>query len=146
MTVEDYPDVIALWRSSEGLGLSDADEPGAIAAYLKRNPGLSLVATAGDEVVGAVLCGHDGRRGYLHHLAIARSHRGEGTGREIVSRCLNSLAAEGIRRCHIFVRAENESGQGFWRSVDWWPRPDLLVMTSDTPASGVAATGGRGSG
>jgi hypothetical protein len=73
----DYDTVLALWRSCEGIGLSDSDTREAIATYLARNPGLSLVATDADGViVGAVLGGHDGRRGYLHHLAVAPAHRG----------------------------------------------------------------------
>lgn len=82
MTVQDYEEVLALWRSSEGIGLSDADSRENIARFLERNPGLSFVAYDGQELIGAVLCGYDGRRGYIHHLAVAESHRRRRLGRE----------------------------------------------------------------
>ena len=88
MTSEDYDAVYALWQATEGLGLSDADSREAIARYLERNPGLSFIAVENEELLGTVLCGHDGRRGYLHHLAVARSHRGQGLGRRLAQRAL----------------------------------------------------------
>jgi len=131
LTEADIVEVLALWTASEGVGLRGADEPGALARYLARNPGLSLVARDGEAVVGAVLCGHDGRRGYLHHLAVAASHRRRGIGRELVERCLDGLRREGIAKCHLFVYHHNESGQAFWRSIGWNGRDDLLMMSRD---------------
>ena len=64
MTVLDYPDVFALWQNSKGIGLSGADTLEAISTYLARNPGHSFVARHQAQLVGAVLCGHDGRRGW----------------------------------------------------------------------------------
>ena len=96
MTPVDYDAVIALWRATEGIGLSGADERGAIAAYLARNPGLSMVALHAEALVGAVLCGHDGRRGYIHHLAVVPTERGGGLGRTLAERCLLGLGALGI--------------------------------------------------
>ena len=78
MTITDYEAVRALWTSCEGVGLNDADRPEALSAYLERNPGMSFVAQQGDAIVGAVLCGHDGRRGYLNHLAVSPAHRHRG--------------------------------------------------------------------
>src|SRR5437762_9754721 len=79
MSVGDYPGVLALWRRSEGMGPTDADTEPAIADFLGRNPGMSAIASSSSrQVIGAVLCGHDGRRGYLHHLAVERSHRKQG--------------------------------------------------------------------
>ena len=75
MTIDDYDEVFALWQVSEGVGLSTADERDEIAIYLHRNPGTSFVALDGGQLVAAVLCGHDGRRGYIHHLAVKKSHR-----------------------------------------------------------------------
>jgi ribosomal protein S18 acetylase RimI-like enzyme len=132
MTIEDYGDVVALWKSADGIGLSTADERPAIARYLARNPGLSLVATADGRLVGAVLCGHDGRRGYIHHLAVADDCRGRGIGRDLVARCMEALASEGIAKCHIFVYARNTAGRGFWRANGWTLRTDLTVMSRET--------------
>ncbi len=129
LTLADYDAVHALWQSSEGVGLSDADSREAIGRYLARNPGLSFTAWDGNELVGAVLCGHDGRRGYVHHLAVKPSQRRQGLGKALAARCLAALAAEGIDKCHLFVFANNADAIAFWRSVGWSQRVDLNVMS-----------------
>jgi N-acetylglutamate synthase len=131
-TMNDYAEAIALWQSSEGIGLSAADSPVRIAAYLARNPGMSFVAREGDSLVGAVLCGHDGRRGYLHHLAVDSAWRGKGIGQTLVRRCLSALHAQAIDKCHIFVIAANQSGQAFWEKIGWKQRPDIVLMSKET--------------
>src|SRR5512140_2326304 len=103
MTIEDYDQVIALWQASEGVGLDDVDGRVAIEAYLGRNDGMSFVAVEAGRIVGAVLCGTDGRRGYLHHLAVAAECKGQGIGGALAERCLAGLAERGIVKCHIFV-------------------------------------------
>ena len=128
MTADDYDAVIALWRVTEGIGLSGADERDAIAAFLARNPGLSRVAVRGGALLGAVMCGHDGRRGYLHHLAVVPSERGRGLGRELAEACLDELRALGIAKANIFVYGANTEGQAFWRATGWFGREDLLLM------------------
>jgi N-acetylglutamate synthase len=92
MTIAHYDDVMALWKKAETIGLSSADGQEKIKAYLARNPGMSFVAKKNGVVVSAALCGHDGRRGYLHHLAVAESHRREGIGRKLIDKCIESLA------------------------------------------------------
>jgi putative acetyltransferase len=125
----DYDTVLALWRSCEGIGLSESDTREAIAAYLVRNPGLSLVATEADGViVGAVLGGHDGRRGYLHHLAVVPAHRGQGLGRRLVEESLARLRQLGIEKCNIFLYADNAAGRAFWLREGWSSREDLVVV------------------
>lgn len=130
-TFSDYAEVIALWQSSEGVGLSSADAPERIAAYLARNPGLSFVVRVGGDLVGAVLCGHDGRRGYLHHLAVRPDQRGRGIGRALVDACMQALAREGIDKCHLFVFKENVVGLAFWRKVGWKERLDLAILSKN---------------
>src|SRR5271154_566695 len=90
-TMDAYEKVFALWQQSDGVGLSDADSRGGIAAYLERNPGLSFLAKKNGNVVGAVLCGHDGRRGYLNHLAVQAEYRRSSIGRRLVEKCLQAL-------------------------------------------------------
>jgi putative acetyltransferase len=125
----DYDTVLALWRSCEGIGLSESDTRDAIAAFLVRNPGLSLVATDTDGViVGAVLGGHDGRRGYLHHLAVLPAHRGRGLGRALVDETLARLRRLGIQKCNIFLYAHNAAGRAFWLREGWSAREDLVVV------------------
>ena len=131
MTVLDYPDVIVLWQNSEGIGLSAADTLPAISAYLARNPGHSFVARDHSLLVGAVLCGHDGRRGYLHHLAVAPAYRRQGIGQALVEHCMSHLKAVGIDKCHIFVYSANQAGQAFWKQTGWVLRPNLVLMSRE---------------
>jgi putative acetyltransferase len=133
-TLGDYPQAYALWKIAEGIGLSEADEREHIARYLARNPGQSFVAVEDGVLVGAVLSGNDGRRGFLHHLAVAPDRRRGGIGRALVKRSLAALAEQGMRKCHIFVIAANEEGKRFWRRVGWEERTTLVVMYSDIVA------------
>ena len=133
MEIEDYEDVLALWESSEGVGLSSADAKRSIAVFLERNPGLSHIAHRGEQLVGAVLCGHDGRRGYIHHLAVSRPCRGQGIGRELVARCLDGLQRIGIQKCHIFVFQANPEAAAFWDRMGWTKREELAVMSMRIP-------------
>ncbi len=128
-TIELYDEVFALWQQCEGVGLSDADSRESIAAYLDRNPGLSVVATDDGRIVGAVLGGHDGRRGFLHHLAVHPDCRGKGLGRRLVEAALDRLKAEGIRKCHLLVFERHSDGQRFWEHLGWERREDIRVMS-----------------
>jgi N-acetylglutamate synthase len=128
MTPEDFDAVDALWRATPGIGLGVGDERAAVAAYIERNPGLSLVAFRGEALVGAMLCGHDGRRGSINHLAVVPGERGRGLGRQLVDRCLDGLRAAGIGKCSIVVYGANADGQAFWRATGWRARDDLLLM------------------
>lgn len=129
MTTGDYDDAVALWNSVEGIGLDDdTDTRGKIGEYLVRNAGLSFAAYLDGRMVGVVLCGHDGRRGYLHHLAVAASCRGQGLGRALADRCMSALRDAGINKCNIFVFSDNDEGLGFWRATGWNERTDLLIL------------------
>jgi putative acetyltransferase len=128
-TLDDYEPVLALWRASDGVGLNASDTRPAIAAYLARNPGLSLVATdTTGAISGAVLCGHDGRRGYLHHLAVAVAHRRRGVGRRLVEAALDRLRSAGIPKCNLFLYATNTAGRAFWERCGWSAREDLVLI------------------
>ena len=131
MTPDHYEAVLSLWRSAEGIGLSDADSREAIERYLARNPGMSFVAGEKGQIVGAVLCGHDGRRGYLHHLAVTPSHRRRGIGAALVQQSLAALCSAGIRKCHLFLFADNEEGLAFWQQTGWTPRPELKLISKN---------------
>ena len=132
MTIADHDAVIRLWETTEGVGLSESDTRPAIESYLARNPSLSFVALAADKIVGTVLCGHDGRQGYLHHLAVAMSHRGHGLGKLLVECCLSGLWKLGIPKCKIFPFADNAAGEDFWKHNGWLDRGDLRVMQKGT--------------
>ncbi|MGA2639292.1 MAG: GNAT family N-acetyltransferase [Spirochaetia bacterium] len=130
-SMSDYDAAYALWKRTEGIGLSQADKAPNVARFLARNPGLSFVAEEKGRIVGAVMCGNDGRRGFLHHLAVEKARRKTGIGKSLVERCLSALAAAGLRKCHIFVIADNIEGQRFWRKIGWEERTTLKVMSRD---------------
>jgi putative acetyltransferase len=114
MTINDYEMIVELLRNTENVVLSDTDEREPMARFLDRNPGLSSVANQGTELVGTILCSHDGRRGYLHHLAVDKRYRRLGIGTELVQRSLSLLSKEGITKCNIFLLEENKAGIAFW--------------------------------
>jgi ribosomal protein S18 acetylase RimI-like enzyme len=130
-TIDAYDQVIALWQQAEGVGLNSADSRESIQTYLERNPGMSFIAEQDGTLVGAVLSGHDGRRGYIHHLAVHPDYRRQGLGRKLVDRCLAALQEVGIQKCHLFIFNENVDGICFWESVGWTRRVDIGVMSKN---------------
>lgn len=131
MTPDDYHKVMELWQSSSEIGLSGSDSQESITGYLGRNPGMSLVACRGEDIVGTVLCGHDGRRGYIHHLVVEDSFRRKGIGEQLVNRCLEKLQAAGIQKCHLFLFNHNHEGRLFWTAAGWTVREDICLMSRD---------------
>ena len=129
MAAEDLPEVIRFWEEMEGIGLNESDSVPALASYLQLNPELSFVArNEQHQIIGAVLCGHDGRRGYLHHLAVARINRKMGIGRALVEKCLSALRTLNIPKCNIFLFSNNSGGEAFWRKMGWGERGDLRLL------------------
>lgn len=111
---EDYDAVVQLWQDSEGVEVAEGDDRESLVGYLQRNPGLSRVASCGENLIGAVLCGHDGRRGLIYHLAVRTGHRGQGVGRRLVEECAAGLRGCGIKRVLILVAKDNLPGRDFW--------------------------------
>ena len=129
LLMDSYEEIYALWRHSEGIGLSEADSREGIDAYLERNPGMSFVALADGKIVGAILSGHDGRRGYIHHLAVHRDYRRRRIGQRLVESSLQVLGNAGIRKSHIFIFQNNREGIAFWKSIGWTYRLDIGVIS-----------------
>jgi ribosomal protein S18 acetylase RimI-like enzyme len=129
MTVQDYDEIRALWQESEGIELSEVDSKADIARFLKRNPGLSFVARDNGQLVGVVLCSHDGRRGYIDQLAVRKSHRRQGIGKGLVDRCLYNLMRSGIHKWHLFVLEDNQDAIAFWKKLGWAKRMKLATMS-----------------
>jgi N-acetylglutamate synthase len=126
---EDYDAALSLWKRCPGVGLSSADERAPLTIFLEKNPGLSFAAWEGGILVGTSLCGSDGRRGYLYHVAVDPGMRRRGIGKALAMASLEALAATGVFKCHLFVLADNESGSAFWRAAGWTPRGDIAVFS-----------------
>ena len=133
-TLDDHTAAMALWQRTPGVGLSAADGREAIAAYLARNLGSSFVAERDGVLVGTLLCGHDGRRGLIHHLVTDPALRRQGVARALVQRGLQALRAQGIDKCHLMVFDDNTEGQAFWASIGGQRRDELRLFSLTTAA------------
>jgi N-acetylglutamate synthase len=132
LTAADTKDALILWQATPGVGISQGDTHEELAHFLERNDGLCWCAEREDkpdELVGTILCGSDGRRGYLYHLAVAGEARRSGIGSALVEQTLSALRAAGIQKCHAMVFANNEPGRAFWRQVGWSLRDDLVLFS-----------------
>ena len=126
MRIEDYDAVCALWLSCAGMGLNDLDDSReGIARFLRRNPNTSFVAVDGEEVVGIVLAGHDGRRGYIYHAAVHERCRRQGVGTRLVEAALEAMKAEGIHKVALLVFNRNAAGNAFWERQGFAVRTDV---------------------
>ncbi|AIQ44808.1 GCN5 family acetyltransferase [Paenibacillus sp. FSL R7-0273] len=133
MMAEDYEAASRLWGNTAGMGLSRADSREGIIQFLGRNPGMSQVCeTENGTLAGTVLCGHDGRRGYLYHVAVSTVCRGKGAGREMVTRALSALREAGIAKCHLMVIEGNRPGRSFWSGTGWEERDGIVLFSQNT--------------
>src|SRR5262252_955546 len=130
-SVDDYDAALHLWQRVEGLEVAEGDDKEGVAQFVARNPGLSRVATDGAAVVGVVLCGHDGRRGYIYHLAVDPAYQARGVGRRLMDECLAGLRGAGLKRALILVAHDNSRGRKFWRGHGWEEVPGPIVMGID---------------
>jgi ribosomal protein S18 acetylase RimI-like enzyme len=105
--------------------IREADSREAVARYLERNPGLSFAAWDGETLIGCALCGHDGRRGYLQHVAVDRLYRGKGIAHDLVTECLDALEAIGIEKTHLDVFVANQAANVYWQRRGWQKRDDI---------------------
>ncbi|EOW9103791.1 GNAT family N-acetyltransferase [Vibrio cholerae] len=135
MDISDYNEVIALWANTENLSLRDADSQLNIEAYLKRNQGLSFVAVSDSLVIGAVLVGTDGRRGYVQHLAVSSDFRCQGIGKSLIQKATDALSRIGIPKTHLFVLIENVAAQDFYTKLDWYPRDEIRMFSYNSSSN-----------
>ncbi|MDR2808014.1 MAG: GNAT family N-acetyltransferase [Spirochaetaceae bacterium] len=127
MTIADYDGLISLWRSTPGMGLNMLDDSRhGIERYIKRNPNTCFVAEDNGELVGAILSGHDGRRGFIYHTALASAHRRAGIGTRLVNAALEALENEGINKVALVAFKKNREGNIFWEKNGFSVRNDLL--------------------
>lgn len=126
MMANDYDAVYQFWRSTPGMGLNDMDDSrSGIERYLRRNPDTCFVAEETGEIIGVILAGHDGRRGFIYHTAVRVSHRRKGVGASLVSAALDALKKEGITKVALVAFSRNEIGNQFWEKQGFVLREDL---------------------
>ncbi|MBD5457061.1 MAG: GNAT family N-acetyltransferase [Lachnospiraceae bacterium] len=126
MTIEDYDGVRALWMSIKGFSIRSVDDSReGVELFLKRNPSTSVVAEKGGHIIGAILCGHDGRRGCLYHVCVAAEYRMQGIGKAMVVDAMEALKREKINKVSLIAFTSNDIGNAFWKQIGWTKREDL---------------------
>ena len=127
MEISDYKSVYNLWISCKGMGLNDVDDSEkGISRFLERNPETCFVAVDNDEIIGVILCGNDGRRGYIYHTAVKPSERNKGIGTKLVDRAMKAFENIGITKVALVVFEKNETGNTFWEKKGFMSRKDLV--------------------
>ncbi len=126
MKIEDYDQVNRLWHKIPGFAMRSIDDSREwVDKFLRRNPDMSVVAVAEGEVIGAILCGHDGRRGCLYHVCVDPLHRRRGIGTDMVVHAMEALKSEGISKVSLIAFTKNDIGNAFWKKIGWTKREDL---------------------
>lgn len=126
MNIEDYNQLIGFWKSIDGMGLRSLDDSQeGIARFLIRNPTTCFVAVQDDKLIGCILAGHDGRRGYIYHAAVDKLFRGKGYGKMLTDKVLSALKEEGIHKAALVVFKTNDIGNEFWEKYGFEIRDDL---------------------
>ena len=126
MNIDDYDGVKALWMSISGFGIRSIDDSyEGVERFLKRNPSTSIVAVDDNVIVGAILCGHDGRRGCFYHVCVRSDYRLRGIGKAMVGQAMEALKAEKINKVSLIAFTKNDIGNAFWKEIGWTQRLDL---------------------
>ncbi len=125
IVLDDYDSMMKLWTSSPDIGVNPDDTEEYIEKFLLRNPCTSFVAVENDEIIGTVMAGHDGYRGYIHHTCVSEKFRGNGIGALLVKAAVDALKAEGINKVFLVVFKTNENGNAFWEKQGFKIREDL---------------------
>lgn len=131
MTIDDYEEVYQMWQITSKRALSEADERERIEKYLERGDGMSQVAVADGKIVGTVLASHDGRRGFINHMAVLPEYRRQRIGHALAKRAISKIAEQGIDKTHIFCYQDNTTGQNFWSDFGFKKREDIFVFSYD---------------
>lgn len=126
MRIEDYDGVFALWMSIKGFAMRSIDDSReGVERFLLRNPRSSVVAVEDGKIVGAILCGHDGRRGCMYHVCVLEDYRMRGIGKAMVVFAMEELKKENISKISLIAFTENDVGNAFWNRIGWTKREDL---------------------
>lgn len=130
LTMDDYEKLFEMWKNTPNMGLRSLDDSKeGISLFLKRNPTTNFVAYDDDKLIGTILCGHDGRRGYIYHTVVLPEYRRQGIATNLVDMAVKALQEEGITRVCLNVMETNEQGKKFW--IDrGWEKKDFLGFYS----------------
>lgn len=132
LEIADYQEIYHLWTNTPGMGLNSTDDSEeGIRKYLKRNPGTSFVAEDCGKIVGVIMAGHDGRRGFIHHTAVLPEYRGKHVGKDLVDCAMEALEKEGIHKVALVAFEKNEIGNGFWENIGFTAREDLVYRNKN---------------
>lgn len=130
MSIDDYPQLFALWKATPNMGLRSLDDSReGILLFLNRNPNTNFTAYEDDRLVGAILCGNDGRRGYIYHTVVSPEYRGRGIASALIGAAVQALKEESITRVCLNVMESNEQGKAFWMKRGW-EKKDFLGFYS----------------
>ena len=136
MEISDYEQVSRLWMWIRGFAIRSIDDSlEGVERFLRRNPTTSVVAEKDGDIIGSILCGHDGRRGCFYHVCVHPDHRRRGIGKAMVVFCMNALKKEEISKVSLIAFTANDIGNAFWNTIGWTRREDLnyydFVLNSD---------------
>ena len=119
MTMEDFEEVHALWMGIHGFGIRSIDDSKeGVERFIRRNPTTSMVACENDRIIGAILCGHDGRRGCLYHVCVHEDYRKQGIGQKMV----HPIPCQ---KWFLIAFKKNDIGNHFWQGMGWTFREDV---------------------
>ncbi len=132
MKIEDFEKIYDLWIHTEGMGLNTIDDSrDGIAKYLLRNPNTCFVAEDNEKLIGVIMSGHDGRRGFIYHTTVRKEYREQGIGKKLVDSALKALEAEGIHKVALVAFEKNVSGNAFWEKAGFSVRNDLVYRNKN---------------
>lgn len=132
MSIEDYDEIYNLWINTPGMGLNSTDDSReGIEKYIKRNPTSSFVAESEGKIIGVIMAGHDGRRGFIHHTAVLSEYRNQGIAKRLVDSAMDALDKEGINKVALVAFKKNDVGNGFWENIGFTGREDLVYRNKN---------------
>lgn len=132
MEIEDFEQIYDLWIHTEGMGLNTTDDSReGIAKYLLRNPDTCFVAESDEKLIGVIMSGHDGRRGFIYHTTVRKEYRGQGIGKKLVDSAMTALETEGIHKVALVAFEKNVLGNKFWEKAGFTIRTDLVYRNKN---------------
>lgn len=132
LTIEDYKEIYDIWINTPGMGLNSIDDSrDGIEKYIKRNPSSSFVAESDGKIIGVIIAGHDGRRGYIYHTAVLPDYRNQGVTKRLVNSAMESLDKEGIQKVALAAFKKNDIGNSFWKNIGFEEREDLIYRNKN---------------